>query len=38
MIQGVVNAALEAVLPVTVQDGAGRALQVEAVIDTGFTP
>ena len=37
MIQGVVNAALEAVLPVTVQDSAGRELEVEAVIDTGFS-
>ena len=37
MIQGAVNAALEAVLPVTVQGAAGSAHDVEAVIDTGFS-
>ena len=37
MIQGAVNAALEAVLPLTVQGTAGRAQEVEAVIDTGFS-
>lgn len=37
MIQGVVNAALEAVLPLTAQGSAGRAQEVEAVIDTGFS-
>ena len=37
MIQGAVNAALEAVLPVTVQGTAGGAQDVEAVIDTGFS-
>lgn len=37
MIQGAVNAALEAVLPLTVQSAAGRAQEVDAVIDTGFS-
>ena len=37
MIQGTVNAALEAVLPLTVQGTAGRPHDVEAVIDTGFS-
>ena len=37
MIQGAVNAALEAVLPLTVAGSAGRAREVEAVIDTGFS-
>ncbi|MCY4640979.1 MAG: clan AA aspartic protease [Chloroflexi bacterium] len=37
MIQGAVNSALEAVLPLTVQGTAGPAQQVEAVIDTGFS-
>ena len=37
MIQGAVNAALEAVLPLTVQGSGGRSREVEAVIDTGFS-
>lgn len=37
MIQGAVNAALEAVLPVTVRGTDGAAQEVEAVIDTGFS-
>ena len=37
MIQGAVNAALEAVLPLTAQGADGRAQEVEAVIDTGFS-
>ena len=37
MIQGAVNAALEAVLALTVQGTAGHAQEVEAVIDTGFS-
>lgn len=37
MIQGAVNAALEAVLPLAVQGSDGRAQEVEAVIDTGFS-
>ena len=37
MIHGAVNAALEAVLPLSVQGADGRAQEVEAVIDTGFS-
>ena len=37
MIEGVVNAAYEAVIPLTVQGPAGQAQDIEAVIDTGFT-
>ena len=37
MIQGAVNAALEAVLPLTVQGTTGRAREIQAVIDTGFS-
>lgn len=37
MIHGAVNAALEAVVPLTVQGAAGRAHEIEAVIDTGFS-
>ena len=37
MIQGVVNAAYEAVIPLTVQGSAGQTHDIEAVIDTGFT-
>ena len=37
MIQGVVNAAYEAVIPLTVQGPAGQTQDIEAVIDTGFT-
>ena len=37
MIEGVVNADYEAVIPLTVQGPAGQAQDIEAVIDTGFT-
>ena len=37
MIEGMVNAAYEAVIPLSLQGPAGQARQVEAVIDTGFT-
>ena len=37
MIQGVVNAALEAVIPLTLQGPAGQTREIEAVIDTGFS-
>ena len=37
MIQGVVNAAYEAVVPLTVQGPDGQARAIEAVIDTGFS-
>ena len=37
MIQGVVNAALEAVVTLTVQGQAGQSQDIEAVIDTGFS-
>ena len=37
MIQGVVNAALEAVVTLTVQGPAGQSQEIEAVIDTGFS-
>ena len=37
MIQGVVNATLEAVVPLTVQGPAGQSRDIEAVIDTGFS-
>ena len=37
MIQGVVNAAYEAVIPLTVQGPAGQTQDIDAVIDTGFT-
>ena len=37
MIEGVVSAAYEAVIPLTVQGPAGRAQDIEAVVDTGFT-
>lgn len=36
MITGIVNAALEATLPLRVQDASGRTQQIDAVIDTGF--
>ncbi len=36
MIEGVVNALYEPVVPLSLQGPAGRALQVEAVIDTGY--
>src|SRR5262245_17163917 len=37
MMTGAVNAALEAVLPLTVRGPSGQSTDVEAVIDTGFT-
>ena len=37
MIEGVVNAAYEAVIPLTVQGPSGQEQDIEAVIDTGFT-
>ena len=37
MIQGVVNAALEAVVSLTVQGPTGQSREIEAVIDTGFS-
>ena len=37
MIEGVVNSAYEAVIPLSLQGPAGQTQQVEAVIDTGFT-
>lgn len=36
MIEGVVNSAYEAVIPLSLRGPAGQAQQVEAVIDTGF--
>lgn len=36
MIEGVVNAALEAVVSLTVQGPSGQSREIEAVIDTGF--
>jgi clan AA aspartic protease len=36
MITGVVNANLEATIPVAVQDFGGRIQQLEAIIDTGY--
>ena len=37
MIEGVVNAAHEAIVPVSLQDPEGRIRDVEAVVDTGFS-
>ena len=37
MIDGVVNSAYEAVIPLSLRGPAGQAQEVEAVIDTGFT-
>ncbi len=37
MIEGVVNAVYEAVIPLSLQGTAGEAREVEAVVDTGFT-
>ncbi len=37
MIEGEVNSAYEAIIPLSLQGPAGRTQQVEAVIDTGFT-
>ena len=37
MIEGVVNAAYEAVIPLSLLGPAGEARTVEAVVDTGFT-
>ncbi|MCY4438682.1 MAG: clan AA aspartic protease [Deltaproteobacteria bacterium] len=36
MIEGVVNASREAVIPLTLRGTAGRTLNIEAIIDTGF--
>jgi len=36
-MKGVVTAALEAILPLEIQDAKGKRIQVDAVIDTGFT-
>ena len=37
MIQGVVNAAYEAVVSITLQSAEGRTHEIEAVVDTGYT-
>ena len=37
MIQGVVNAAYEAVVSLTLQGANGRTQEIEAVVDTGYT-
>ncbi len=37
MIEGVVNAAYEAVITLTVQGPAGQTQDIDAVVDTGFT-
>ena len=37
MIEGVVNSAYEAVIPLSLRGPAGQAQEVEAVVDTGFT-
>ena len=37
MIEGVVNAAYEAVVVLVVQGSSGQAREIEAIIDTGFT-
>ena len=37
MIEGVVNSAYEAVIPLSLRGPAGQAQEVEAMIDTGFT-
>ncbi len=37
MVEGVVNARLEAIVTLTVRGPSGRAREVEAVIDTGFS-
>ena len=37
MIQGVVNAAYEAVVSLTLQSAEGRTQEIEAVVDTGYT-
>ncbi|MCY3919098.1 MAG: clan AA aspartic protease [Chloroflexi bacterium] len=36
MIEGVVNDAKEAVVPLTLRGSAGRTLSIDAIIDTGF--
>ncbi len=36
-MKGVVTAALEAILPLHIQDAKGKRIAVDAVIDTGFT-
>jgi clan AA aspartic protease len=37
MMRGFVTAALEAILPLEVQDASGKRINVDAVVDTGFT-
>ena len=37
VIEGVVNAALEAVLRLLIRDTSGRMREIEAVVDTGYT-
>lgn len=37
MIEGIVNASREAVVPLTVASPAGRTQPIDAVIDTGFS-
>ena len=37
MIEGVVNAAFEAVVSLSLQGAGGRAREIEAVVDTGYT-
>ena len=37
MIQGEVNAAYEAVVPLALQDSEGRTWDIEAVVDTGYS-
>ncbi len=37
MMKGFVTAALEAILPLHIQDANGKSITVDAVIDTGFT-
>ena len=37
MIQGVVNGAYEAVVSLTLQNAEGPTLEIEAVVDTGYT-
>ena len=37
MIQGVVNAAYEAIITIPLQGSEGRTLEIEAVVDTGYS-
>ena len=37
MIQGVVNSAYEAIVPLPLQDPEGRVRDIEAVVDTGYS-